>query len=508
MAKKKKTRAPSVLDKAFALANGYSLANPAQAEAHRKEIRADAKTLMNSFCIQKPGEAIQDMSARHRLLDKIYAKEKLSVYSVLIRTIMLGYWDAHKVVYQVEPETVQFLDERFRVEQLGIPFFTLVEKACGEPIFIETKGIKDTIGFFCGITRIRSESFGAGAQYENEPTLVIFSIGTDDSRIFFSGCGFMSTREYFSEEDANCGQRELLALRLLAYIGYLLQMKDAEMDTLVRMAGKTYPYYQVFPIPYEDSLPDFSVPGGWVASGLCNYFGYLNRHTMVSEAEAALKRSSYDPQKPIKLSRSSIDDFVIEVVLSAALQWEKNKVVYQYNTETERKLADKYLDLLRLQHLPADLVAYMPYPALLLTQTDRGRSALITKCSVHIADEPSLRDALIVNQLSGTEIITSIFPCGADECYSTETIDPASDDMLSILCAMFHILQTFKTKAEKNAAKVLKQEPHATSTHSSVQPLLPQVTANSPGIRSGSDIGREEDSPVILFDLTDRKSVV
>jgi len=512
--KKKNTHQPTTLDKAFAISSNYTLTNPAIAEERRKQMRITAKDLMRSLKIETPNASIPESPFKQQMRDKVFAKELMSDYCSAVRTIMLGYWDINKVVYRIEPETIHFLDERFQIEQLGTSFFALMEKTCGKPIFIETRGCKDLLGFFCCVTRLHNETFGPNPNDENKPKLVISMVRMNESKIFISRRGEISVREYFSDIGGTDRETERLALRLLTYIGFLLCMKDAEEATLVRMPGKSYPYYQVFPIPYEDSLPDFSTPGGWVASGLCNNFGYLNRHTMTREFQKILKGSSYTPERPLTFSDGYIDGAITDAIKTAVLQWETHKVVFQYDTVTERKLVGKYLEQLRFVRLPENLLAYMPYRTLLLTQSDQGLTALVIQHTIHINDEPSPRNALIIvllNMIKPNAAIT-ILPCDTDTSYSTASSPSTLDNMTCVICALYHILHTFKAKAEKNAAKAAALSTGAYILPSVSNPKAPSDgkappetnKKNSVGIRSGYCIADEEPEDVVLFDLTPR----
>lgn len=513
MAKKKNSRPPSTLDKAFAISSGYSLANPVVAEEHRRDTRTVSRDLMRALDIKTPNAYAQESPAKQRLREKIQGKDQVNDYCEVIRSIILGYWDVNKVVYRIEPETVRFLDEQFKIEQLNMPFFDLIEKVCGKPIFIEMRNQKDLLGFFCGVTRLHNESFGSKAEGENEPKLFISLVKTSIAKIFISKRDKVLVREYFTDMEEDSGWNERLAVRLLVYIGFLLCMQDAERDTLIRMSGKSYPCYQVFPIPYKDSLPDFSTPSGWVASGLCNYFGYLNRHTMVRDIQEVLKNSEYIPERPLGLYDSSIDETVSEATLSAVLEWERHKVVFQYDTAAERKLIDKYFSSLRYMRMPSDLLAYMPYRTLLLTQSERGFTTLVTHHAIHIEGEPMPSEALILVLLSAIEPVIAIMPCDRDECYSTASLNIVQDDMPSLMCALTHVLQVFKAKAEKNAAKAAARESNASvpaSAHTrttSEERISPESNdKQSTGIRSGYRIvdEYEDEEDVVLFDLTPR----
>lgn len=509
--KKKNAHSPTTLDKAFAISNGYSLSNPVTAEENRKSIRAAAKKLMQSLGIETPNAYAQDTPAKRRLYEKVHDKDQVSDYCNIIRTIMLGYWDVNKVVYRIEPETVRFLNEQFKIEQLSMPFFALIEKVCGKPIFIEMRGHQELLGFFCGVTRLHNKSFRAKPEDENEPKLVISMVKTSNAQIFIYRRPKMLVREYFSNMDEDSGWHEQLAVRLLVYIGFLLCMRDAERDTLIRMSGKSHPYYQVFPIPYKDSLPDFSTPGGWIASGLCNYFGYLNRHTMVREIQEVLRNSEYTPKRPLRLYDSSIDETITEATLAAVLEWEQHKVVFQYDTATKHKLINKYFSSLRYMRMPSDLLAYMPYRTLLLTQSERDFTALVTRHAIHIDGEPKPSEALILVLLNAIEPVIAIMPCDCDEYYSTTPLDITQDDMPSLMCALTHVLQVFKTKAENNAAKAAAHESNAcvpTSVHArtpSEERVAPELDDKpSTGIRGGYRIVDEYEEDVVLFDLTPR----
>lgn len=505
MTKKKKsrdTRPLNSLDKAFAIANNFTSLEPHSFQECTKEVKEECKSFFRKLGITTPNETIPESDAKRALFRKLYPKEAFEYYVSFIRTILLGHWYMNKAVYRVYPETIEFLEE-FKIEYLHALMPEMMQRICNAPIFIEIYGSKFLRGFFCGITQLDNENFCVTPADINTSKLFISIVYKDNAAICISKVPNMFVEEYMkiegnrvenSEDDKNA----VLALKLLLYISFLSCMRDSHESVLVHMPGKSFPYFEVKPIPYKDSLPDFSKSGGLFTAGLCHTFGYLNRDNMVKAFEQILNNDQYTPDTPILIIDDSIGSGVQNAILYSVLQWEKHKTVYLCDRETEFKLYEKYSEQVMLDWIPSSLACHMPYQSFIIAQ-ERGYSFLVSTCMVKIGRKKA-RPAILTISLNLPKPSVQIIPINYYGLFSSSVTEKIQDEISVMFCSLYHILNVYKIKAERAANKALPEEHRSHHEHTKNAGPKPNIN-ESEHLRTGYNIS---DTSINLFDITTR----
>lgn len=58
-------------------------------------------------------------------------------YICLVRTLLAGYWNTHRIVYSFMPETIDFMEKELKIQDFCLSIQDLQESAANEPILIE-----------------------------------------------------------------------------------------------------------------------------------------------------------------------------------------------------------------------------------------------------------------------------------------------------------------------------------------------------------------------------------
>ena len=66
---------------------------------------------------------------------------------------------------------------------------------------------------------------------------------------------------------------------------------------------------------------------------------------------------------------------------SIVLEWEDNKVVYQYDQDTGERLLEKYQGTYRAEGIASDLIDFAPYPTIVIANSDTGLLSVVSKCT-------------------------------------------------------------------------------------------------------------------------------
>jgi len=457
--KKKKTL--SNLDKA--LMASYQCPNPSieylkEFREHVESSYQEAATTFGTF--GSPGVPVERTAAQQDIIKRIM--KDTGYLASYARALILGYWNKHRIVYHIPKETLSFLENDFKIEYWKANYSDVMESVCSEPIFIEVDGEKGFYGFFAGQIAAKGLELGAHAFTD---ALLFTSIAIQDNawvglRSCIDTLSFAEAIEHTpnQERDDDGNKKAVLVDKLLGYIGFLKQMGDAKGTALIKDRSKSYLRYSVLPIPFKDSLPDFSVPGGWIASGLCYYFGLLNREHMISDIKKELETHNDWDSMPLSVKDRRLDtpdEVVFYHIKKSVLQWENQKVVYSYTTDVAQKLDERYsINDSTLVRVPSQLIKYMPYNTIVLSQVDTGSVTMVSKCNV--LNNGILNEQLLITHLTAsTKMYIIIVPTDMGVCISSENIEDASNAILDTIAVIRHILTIYQKKAEKRYLKSL-----------------------------------------------------
>jgi len=431
--------------------------------------------------------------------DMLVDKENFTAYAGASRDLMLGYWLSHKLVYKISTDTIRFLEDEFHIELCKMDFNLLYQQACKETIYIEFPNGASASGAFCGCVPFTSKEFTAVG---HACPLAISMIRNNDTHmniLYAPGCNLQECLDQ-APKDNPFSTAQSLICKTIAYIGYISEMADA-LGTVLIENKQPYRCYDVLPIPFKDSLVDFSSATGWIQSGLCNYMGFLSRQNMVTDFIASLK--GYTPADFVLSSEHpSIDEFT-PLLLQSTISWEENKVIYQYSNEIAHVLIQLYGRNLLSEGMHFRLMQFLPHQTVVLLNSDSGALCMISMCQIE-NQSPGL---FFVSLHGGNQEISIIpFEVSPISKFGPNAVIPPH--IYTALCAYIHILNVL----EKRTLKKIRTNTFPDNTPAPCQALTSSKT--QPGtytklpeiLRIGAALVDESPLlftvPVSLFELT------
>lgn len=484
--KKRKVSSLSRMDKALMQAYQYKNQTP----DGFKIMVADCKNKYNDLAgrlgvVKKPSEEIQYSQEGRRYVSEMQENtgDELRTLTML-RDFILGYWVKHKIAYRIPKETVDFIENEFKVEYLKVPMKELLETALQEPIYIELDTAVGPQEMFAGAGPFLLDILSKG---QRDCALMLSFLTNDEAdqdyiRLLGTNADDLvsahieSLKQGEEEDIGNDGRYASEAyvrmIKIIAYIGFVATRKDCYGSVIVEDMSKAYKSFKLLPIPYKDSIPDLSVSGGWISAGLCHHMGYLDRNHMRKDLEETVAGSGISSKHLfVRQAGDRINsDEVVQFASRMILDWEYEKTVYQYEDSTAEKLWDKYAEEVCLDGIPDELMRYMPYETVVLSSVDSGQISLISQCSMQNTSgkvKNSLFVCIIGNGAPETTIIEA--DCPIQETYGL-TAHPVKrlNLTLNVLVILYHVLKVMQQKALKRA---LRPEP---------EPLPPDSTALVP----------------------------
>ena len=463
-----------------------------------------------------PSEPIQYSSGGRAFLRDLRDHQDEFTVMGAVRDFLLGYWVSHKIGYRISKETVSFIEKTFKVEQLNDAFCPIIDAVCKEPVYIEADYNGGKISAFIGIGPFIQDvlmfddqkvncmiSFLIGDEMDEQAYIrLLSSLPSDSVKQQLCNIG-----EYKGIVDERCRTPTYdLMLKIIVYIGYVTMRKGCAGKVIVEDLSKAYKCFKVQPIPYKDSLPNLSVSGGWISAGLCHRFGYLDRNQMRAEFAAdidgKIERShvfcSFAP------NRVNEDEAALFMKLMV-LDWESEKTVYQFTTETSQKIWDKYIVEVCLNGISDELMRFMPYQTVVLSNIDSGQVALVAQCKIQ-KQNGSIRNGMFIWNIGNNGITVYLLeadrPVPMAAHYATSG-DYDINSKLSIISILAHILVVMKKKWMKQQLKC-SVKPTTTDNAS----LVPVVRNEETSQNESSELLFQsyviEDEPLRLLDITPR----
>lgn len=513
--RKKRPPVLSSLDKALMIAYNYTPRIAANVKQFKEETRQRYRALSHNLRISgPPGTPIERTHENAACYDDLFKCNLSMDFATAARCLLLGYWEEHRIVYRVPKDTLLFLDDSLKIEYWNAELRSAIRSACSRPIYIEIEGQGTYHGHFVGLCSLPNIHLPRMKKGD----ILLSSIAVDEisSFINIAAYGEQTVTDFFDESDgriASVGatdeQRSLhrQMTKVLLYIGFLNKMLDAQGTAMIRDTSKNYERYTVLPIPFTDSIPNYELPGGWIAGGLCNRFGYLSRQHMQEDFQREIKLNGSEWGKPLEFKEGKLQgsDGVARFIKEAVLRWEAHKTVYQYDRKTEHKLCQKVEEEEMLLSIPSGLGKYMPYDAIVLSRYDDGNICIVAPCLVSSSGTVR-RQFLLLNMAGDGRMSFLLLP--TDESgpisYNKADFGLPSADVLSAYVVFCHILKVYQKKTQKRLAKELLSQGSPDSTAiMRVEEYLP---------RSKRDDNGQEDKSIVrvgyslsdeLIDLND-----
>lgn len=506
----KKQKALNSMLKSLMIAHDYEYVDAGHLKDFNQSTKAEYENIRKLFNISGPPSDPVHITPQvySKLSKSLGSLDDDSQYMFFSKTLLLGYWTNHKVVYRIPKETIQFITEKFEIRYSNLNINRVVNKLCKEPIYVEIDG---GCNYFCGVSSFPYHKLGN----ITEGNLPLVSIMIDKNQSYRHVSRFENTsvRDYFDsiqDGSANADPRFDILVKVLTYISYVKDMKDALGNTLMPNTSKPYPYMTVRPNPFEDCIPDLKNPEGWIPVGLCNAVHYLSRQNMLNAFRLSVggKKFTDNIFEFADSEALTIDDEHIERFLQwLTLQWESCKVVYRYESETVEKLSRKY-DAADIGE-DAELLKYIPYPVIALSNPGIGQVSLVCTCRFKLPDQ-QLYNGVIIYCSIEQEDVFCFLPSGVPAEYRNAYIRSSSQRYnaaaYDAVLATMHILKVMQQKALKNIAKGLLNQGNPVSTALlPVEEYEPHTAKDknddSPAVYEGYDIAGED---FILNDITVR----
>lgn len=507
---KKKGSAISALNKAFGSAAGFSSLQP---EAFRRELarfRATAKEMRETMGIvggvSRNCEITAKNANRHQ---EARNKDNFSLYVNINWSLILGEWYDNKLVYEVPKDTFDYIEKVFPTDKMTLDINRLFVPNLQRPIYLSLPGNSVMKGVFIGLTAMKTDAFneeGLGFMPSEEtPVLLSIIVKERDYEIRANLCEhFPVSKLWESSSDSVEGT---IAMKALSYICYMLTRKDAMGTVILPRDSREAETYTVLPVPGRDSFDELDSPSGWIAQGLCSWFGYLERKNMVREFLSVCEMNAGEREKPIDLSMATNQKQTIQYnIMKSVLDWERYRTVYQYDKLSEGEFCIKCLDEVVFPGFSEQLLQFMPQETMVLYQTTERDIAVVRPC-----------------KLTGHGGIGLVIVASWEDSIRA-TIVPANNPTLSLgngndfmkypiflraVCCLYHILKIYEARAIKKALKDSARVDNPDDTRMAVIPPRGRPRQVPTGPDSGSDpLFRTgcsvEDIPLELFEVTPR----
>lgn len=457
MSKKQKTLNSST--KSLMIANGYKYVDAAHAKDFIKSMKAEYNKICEILNVHGAPSAPIKMSPTTyaRLNENIGNIDKDTQYMYFVKALILGYWVGHKIIYRIPQETVKFITEQFDVRYINHNINRIVNTLCEEPIYVEIEG---GCNYFCGTCSFPYHKFG-NITVGNLP-LIAMMIDKNQFCHYISQFQNAPVKGYFDDIEngfAASDPRFNILIKVLAYIDYAQNKKDSIGNVLIADTSKPYVQTIVQPNPFTESIPDLNNPAGWIPVGLCNAMHYLSRQNMLDNFNQNVRDELVDNIFEFKENDElTMDREQIQKLLQwSVLQWESCKVVYQYESNTIESLMKKY-DMIDIGRHP-ELLRYMPYPVIALSNHDVGQISLACVCRFKLPNQQIYNGLLIYCSIDQQDIF-GFFPFGVPDeylyAYICSNVEQYNDTLNDAFFAIAHILTVMKQKEQKRIAKGLQ----------------------------------------------------
>ena len=456
---KKKQKTVSAIQKAAAKACGISEQQPDIIREKLTAMKNRYKEIQKETSLENPWE-IPKSSEYDEFIRDIQRAGNMSSYSSFLRNIIMGYWLHHKKIYRIPAETIDFLHNQFLIR--NAPYIGANEAiwmVCKEPIYIEFDGKSELQGAFCGCSLLITDEMGettVGAAPQDNSVLMSIMLTADQSQIGFYRGPSCSLKQVFEEASPNSDFSQIL-LEVIAYIAFASSQKDAAGSILVPETVQGREAYRLMPIESEEIIDALNQPQQWMKAGLCPFFGFLNRDNMIRHFSRKLELAGWENGQAVDTESINSNDLEM-LTLEKAIQWETNRVVYQFNNRVEDSVIQQYCKDLLLQGIGPDLLQYFPHECLAVFQSDAYALSLVSTCKL----KDSQDIGIFVVSLYDGHTVPAVFPCNKSPLAGImkQCQDASYQTVLSALCAVYHILNVMKKKTEKMWQQQIQASPN------------------------------------------------
>lgn len=496
MAKQKKGKCISSLDKTLGRIMSFETQNPVEFRKIMERFKSQYKEYSEELGLTgNPSEAPNVPRESLQFYHDICQEDRMQDYICLVRTLLAGYWNTHRIVYSFTRETIDFLEKELRVQDFCISVCALQESAANEPILIELpagypiqKAFFGRVSFFNEAT---TKSFARGTV-----DFCLFSclIKKNDAAVLISAADDMPVWKTMQKDlDGldGCDEEVQLLAKLVAYIGYMKGMKDTKDSVFEEEPIKNGIRYKVLPAHAEGPTADETTMNGWIRAGLARVMGYYDRSNMIRD----FYRDVSQVEQPfVNDTLDSATNFIERMVLS----WETSRNLYGFKNEFVLSLPIPWLEDTLFTGISSDLLDYMPYNVMAIypTESTSFLVSLVSRCTLEDG-APGIFVA-VFGQSEESHTISCFYE-GESLVDGTlkEALKKIDTDTAIVLCIFKHILTILQRKALRRM-------------NSSRQPALPGPRLHGkelsipavPIIRQGGDVS--DIVPIAMYDLTRR----
>lgn len=507
--KRRKTSRPaSRTMKAFAKAMGYGKISSITIMEKMAEIQQNCTAYMKALGMNKLNDAPKMTDEAWSLISQIRKRENINQYSSVARALILGTWLNYPISYSVSKTTLDFLERDFNIEKMNIGYNWLLRRFCETPVYIEFEDASLS-GVFCGFVPFTNEEIkGAGekaAQDVFAPTFLEIYLHKDGS--YIAGCRNEDFGTQYIWDTSGLQPDHKFSVRALSYIGFLLSKSDTigreilPVSSDPSIGGKKF---KVNPILEMQSVPDLSTPTAWLQNGITLFSDYLSREHFLTKINKDYKK---DKDTFFDLSDEGIHKAFADFHFAkAVIEWEKHQTVYQYSSDLEQLIYEKYTPELKSKGFDPQLFRFFPFKGVLVTNPVRYRVSLFTPYKVSPQHMGIVFiglgvDYKIVGYFSTNESIDdwNIIHCSTEERGHWL-------DMTCGICALYHVLKVFERKARRAQFNVPESEdPVNGKTAREGGKNTSDTVKPPPPIRDGYTVGSDE--PMLIpavYELTER----
>ena len=496
MAKQKKGKAISSLDKALGRIMGIESQSPIEFRKKLENFKAQYREYSQALGLTgNPSEVPNVPKESLQFYYDICQEDRMQDYICLVRTLLAGYWNTHRIVYSFSQETIDFLEKELRVQDFSISICALQKSAANEPILIELPSGYPVQKIFFGrvsfFNEAATKNFTRGTM-----DFCLFSslIRKNDAAVLISAADDMpvwKTMQKDLEGIEGCEEDVQLMTKLVAYIGYMKGMQDTKDSVFEKETIKNGIRYKVLPAHTESPTADETTTNGWIRAGLARVMGYYDRSNMIRD----FYRDVSQVEQPfVNDTLDSATNFIERMVLS----WETSRNLYGFKNEFALSLSIPWLEGTLFTGISSDLLDYMPYNVMAIYPTESSSFlvSLVSRCTLE-GGAPGIFVA-VFGQSDESHVI-SCFREGEPLVEGTlkEALGKIDTDTAIVLCIFKHILTILQRKALRRM--------NSSRQPALLSPRLPEKGLPAPVvpiIRQGGDVS--DIIPIAMYDLTKR----
>ncbi len=496
MAKQKKSKSISSLDKVLGRIMGIETQNPVEFRKKMDDFKMQYKDYSECFGLTgNPSDPPNVPAESMQHYYDICQEDRMGDYICLVRTLLAGYWNTHRIVYSFMPETIDFMEKELRIQDFCLSIQDLQESAADEPILIELpSGYPIQKAFFGRISFFNEATTKSFARGTVDYCLFSCLMRKDDTAILISAADDMpvweSVRKESSELEGRNEEARLLT-KLVAYIGYMKRKRDMKNSVFEEESIKNGIRYNVLPALTESPTADETVEKGWIRGGLAPVLGYYDRNNMIQDF---FREVSQDNQPFVRDTAESTTAFTKKMALS----WETSRNLYGFRNEFVLSLPMPWVESTLFAGISSDLLDYMPYNVMAIYPTEGNAflAALVSRCILE-GGAPGIFVAILGRPKKPN--VGSCFYEGKPfvEGSLEEAFTKIDVDVAITLCIFKHILTILQRKALRKMNS--SGQPNPPNPHLPGKKL---PIPSAPIIRQGGDIS--DIVPIAMYDLTKR----